>query len=57
MGVLFFDPSRGTLYTEHAGILYEWDLQKISIVLNGGLGRSRMSTFAKLLFITPFVVH
>ena len=27
-GALFFDPSRGTLYAELDGILYEWDLQK-----------------------------
>ena len=25
---LFFDPSGGTLYAEHHGILYGWDLQK-----------------------------
>ena len=25
---LFFDPSGGTLYAEHNGILYEWDLLK-----------------------------
>ena len=28
MGAIFFDPSRGTLYAEHGGTLYEWDLQK-----------------------------
>ena len=25
---LFFDPSGGTLYAEHGGVLYEWDLRK-----------------------------
>ena len=25
---LFFDPSGETLYAEHNGTLYEWDLQK-----------------------------
>ena len=25
---LFFDPNGGTLYAEHQGALYEWDLQK-----------------------------
>ena len=24
---LFFDPSGGTLYAEHCGTLYKWDLQ------------------------------
>ena len=24
---LFFDPSGGTLYAEHCGTLYEWDLR------------------------------
>jgi len=28
VGVLFFDPSGGTLYTKLHGTLYEWDLQK-----------------------------
>ena len=28
VGALFFDPSRGTLYAELDGTLYEWDLQK-----------------------------
>ena len=31
--------------------------RKISVVLNGGLGRSRMSASTKSLFIMPFVVH
>ena len=25
---LFFDPSGGTLYAEHHGTIYEWDLRK-----------------------------
>ena len=25
---LFFDPRGATLYAEHGGVLYEWDLQK-----------------------------
>lgn len=28
VGVLFFNPSGGTLYAEIAGTLYEWELQK-----------------------------
>ena len=28
MGAIFFDPSGGTLYAEHGGTLYEWDLRK-----------------------------
>ena len=28
VGALFFDPSGETLYAEHDGTLYEWDLQK-----------------------------
>ena len=30
---------------------------KISMVPNGGSGRSRMSGSTKILFITPFVDH
>ena len=30
---------------------------KMSLVLNGGLGSSRMSASTKIRFITPFVVH
>ena len=25
---LFFDPREGTLYAEHFGTIYEWDLRK-----------------------------
>ena len=28
VGALFFDPSEGTLYAEHHGTIYEWDLRK-----------------------------
>ena len=28
VGGLFFDPSEGTLYAEHHGTIYEWDLRK-----------------------------
>ena len=28
VGALFFDPSERTLYAEHHGTLYEWDLRK-----------------------------
>ena len=31
--------------------------RKISVVLNGGSGRSRMSASTKILFDVPFVVH
>ena len=28
VGALFFDPSERTLYAEHGGTIYEWDLRK-----------------------------
>ena len=28
VGALFLDPSEGTLYAEHYGTIYEWDLRK-----------------------------
>jgi len=28
VGALFFDPGGATLYAEHGGTLYEWDLRK-----------------------------
>ena len=28
VGALFFDPSGASLYAEHGGTLYEWDLRK-----------------------------